>query len=88
MTSCHRASSRAGSEGQGELYERCPASAHIARYATTGHYFYVLNERNAVNLPVRARRQSQVTVCPGPVRRRYWSSSSGTTSRIFKILLG
>jgi adenosylhomocysteinase len=31
------------------LYERSPAGDHITRYATTGHYFYVLNEGNAVN---------------------------------------
>ena len=31
------------------LYERSPVGDHITRYATTGHYFYVLNEGNAVN---------------------------------------
>jgi adenosylhomocysteinase len=31
------------------LYERTPAGDHITRYATTGHYFYVLNDGNAVN---------------------------------------
>ena len=31
------------------LYERSPAGDHITRYATTGHYYYVLNEGNAVN---------------------------------------
>jgi hypothetical protein len=31
------------------LYERSPAGDHVARYATTGHYFYVLNDGNAVN---------------------------------------
>jgi adenosylhomocysteinase len=35
--------------GLDELYERSPAGDHITRYATTGHYFYVLNEGNAVN---------------------------------------
>jgi adenosylhomocysteinase len=32
-----------------ELYERSSAGNHVTRYATTGHYFYVLNEGNAVN---------------------------------------
>jgi adenosylhomocysteinase len=35
--------------GLDALYDRSPAGDHIARYATTGHYFYVLNDGNAVN---------------------------------------
>lgn len=31
------------------LYERTPAGEHVTRYATTGHYFYVANDGNAVN---------------------------------------
>lgn len=31
------------------LYIREHVAAHITRYATTGHYFYLLNEGNAVN---------------------------------------
>jgi adenosylhomocysteinase len=31
------------------LYERSLAGDHITRYSTTGHYFYVLNEGNAIN---------------------------------------
>ncbi len=35
--------------GLEEVYQRSPAGDHVTRYATTGHYFYVLNEGNAVN---------------------------------------
>jgi adenosylhomocysteinase len=31
------------------LYERKTVAWNVARYATTGHYFYVLNSGNAVN---------------------------------------
>ncbi len=31
------------------LYERSPVSDHITRYATAGHYFYMLNDGNAIN---------------------------------------
>ena len=36
-------------EGLANLYRRSPVGEHITRYATTGHYFYVLNNGNAVN---------------------------------------
>lgn len=32
-----------------ELYERTPAGEHVTRYSTTGHFFYLLNQGNAVN---------------------------------------
>jgi adenosylhomocysteinase len=32
-----------------ELYRRTPSGEHVTRYSTTGHYFYVLNNGNAVN---------------------------------------
>ncbi|GAB1640214.1 adenosylhomocysteinase [Krasilnikovia sp. MM14-A1259] len=35
--------------GLANLYRRSPVGEHITRYATTGHYFYVLNNGNAVN---------------------------------------
>jgi adenosylhomocysteinase len=31
------------------LYTCQPAEPHVTRYSTTGHYFYVLNDGNAVN---------------------------------------
>jgi adenosylhomocysteinase len=31
------------------MYEQAPAAEHVTRYATTGHYFYILNSGNAVN---------------------------------------
>ena len=36
-------------DGLANLYRRSPVGEHITRYATTGHYFYVLNNGNAVN---------------------------------------
>ncbi|WP_412745383.1 NAD(P)-binding domain-containing protein [Krasilnikovia sp. MM14-A1004] len=35
--------------GLASLYRRSPVGEHITRYSTTGHYFYVLNNGNAVN---------------------------------------
>ena len=32
-----------------EVYRRSPIADHVTRYSTTGHYFYVLNNGNAVN---------------------------------------
>ncbi|GAA3237406.1 adenosylhomocysteinase [Streptomyces lavendulae] len=32
-----------------QVYERTPDGDHITRYKTTGHYFYLLNNGNAVN---------------------------------------
>lgn len=31
------------------VYSRTPCGDHITRYSTTGHYFYLLNQGNAVN---------------------------------------
>lgn len=31
------------------LYEKSSSGAHLTRYATTGHYFYVMADGNAVN---------------------------------------
>jgi adenosylhomocysteinase len=31
------------------MYHRTTVAPHVTRYATTGHYFYVLNDGNAVN---------------------------------------
>jgi adenosylhomocysteinase len=36
-------------DGLDGLYARQQVSDHITRYSTTGHYFYVLNDGNAVN---------------------------------------
>ncbi|SFJ73568.1 adenosylhomocysteinase [Streptomyces pini] len=32
-----------------EVYSRTPVGDHVTRYQTTGHYFYLLNDGNAVN---------------------------------------
>lgn len=31
------------------MYRRTPNGDHVTRYQTTGHYFYLLNNGNAVN---------------------------------------
>ncbi|NSC22022.1 adenosylhomocysteinase [Streptomyces albus subsp. chlorinus] len=36
-------------DGLPEVYERTRIGAHVTRYLTTGHYFYLLNGGNAVN---------------------------------------
>ncbi|MEU8270399.1 adenosylhomocysteinase [Sphaerisporangium sp. NPDC049002] len=36
-------------DGLPNVYSRADAGEHITRYQTTGHYFYLLNEGNAVN---------------------------------------
>lgn len=36
-------------DGLDELYERTQAGEHVTRYSATGHYFYILNDGNAVN---------------------------------------
>ncbi|MFF4233551.1 adenosylhomocysteinase [Streptomyces sp. NPDC001820] len=36
-------------EGLPDVYERAHIGDHVARYLTTGHYFYLLNGGNAVN---------------------------------------
>jgi adenosylhomocysteinase len=35
--------------GLPDVYQRTPNGEHVTRYATTGHYFYLLNRGNAVN---------------------------------------
>ncbi|MFI7009951.1 adenosylhomocysteinase [Streptomyces sp. NPDC050145] len=36
-------------EGLPDVYTRTPVGEHVTRYATTGHFFYLLNGGNAVN---------------------------------------
>jgi adenosylhomocysteinase len=36
-------------DGLPGIYSRTPTSDHVTRYQTTGHYFYLLNDGNAVN---------------------------------------
>ncbi|WP_432036984.1 adenosylhomocysteinase [Streptomyces cucumeris] len=36
-------------DGLPDVYQRTPNGEHVTRYATTGHYFYLLNRGNAVN---------------------------------------
>jgi len=36
-------------DGLPDIYSRTPTGDHVTRYQTTGHYFYLLNDGNAVN---------------------------------------